>query len=92
MDQKNIGVSVVDLDRDGFDDFYVVDPWSENMFFHNRGDGTFEEVAAELGINIGDYTTSALFADFDNDGDTDLFLGRSIRRALYFENENGAVC
>ena len=89
FDQKNIGVSVVDLDRDGFDDFYVVDPWSENMFFHNRGDGTFEEVAAELGINIGDYTTSALFADFDNDGDTDLFLGRSIRRALYFENENG---
>ena len=82
-------ISVVDLDRDGFDDIYVMARWGENMFFHNRGDGTFEEIAAELGLNIKDHTTGAIFADFDNDGDTDVFLGRSMGRSKYLINENG---
>lgn len=86
---RHPGISVVDLDRDGFDDIYVMARWGENMFFHNRGDGTFEEIAAELGLNIKDHTTAAIFADFDNDGDTDVFLGRSMGRSKYLINENG---
>jgi len=86
---RHPAVSVVDLDRDGFDDFYVMDQWGENMFFHNRGDGTFEEIAAKLGLNLKDHTTSAIFADFDNDGDADVFLGRSLARCAYLANENG---
>ncbi|MCH7892076.1 MAG: S46 family peptidase, partial [Gemmatimonadetes bacterium] len=46
---RHPGISVVDLDRDGFDDLYVMARWGENLFFRNRGDGTFEEIAAELG-------------------------------------------
>lgn len=86
---RHPAISVVDLDRDGFDDIYVMARWGENMFFHNRGDGTFEEVAAELGLNIKDHTTGAIFADFDNDGDLDVFLGRSMGRSKYLINENG---
>jgi len=86
---RHPGLAVVDLDRDGFDDFYVMDQWGENMFFHNRGDGTFEEIAARLGLNIKDHTSSALFADFDNDGDADVFLGRTLARSAYLVNENG---
>ena len=86
---RNPAVSVVDLDRDGFDDFYAMARYGKNMFFRNQGDGTFEEIAAELGLDIEDHTGVAIFADFDNDGDDDVFLGRTVARSLYMENVEG---
>jgi hypothetical protein len=59
------------------------------MFFRNRGDGSFEEIAAELGLDIEDHSSSAIFADFDNDGDADLLLGRTLVRSQYLINEDG---
>ena len=86
---RHPGIAVVDLDRDGFDDFYVMQRLGPNQFFRNRGDGTFEEIAAELGIDVDSYTSAALFADFDNDGDDDLFLGGTGRPSRYYENREG---
>jgi len=86
---RHPGVSIVDVDRDGFDDFYVMERWGKNLFFRNRGDGTFEEIAAELGLDFEDHCSAALFADFDNDGDADCFLGRTLRPSLYLVNEGG---
>ena len=45
-------VSVVDVDRDGLSDLYVTDSQegSRNRLFRNRGNGTFEDVAARLGV------------------------------------------
>jgi hypothetical protein len=86
---RHPGLAVVDLDRDGFDDFYVMERWGKNLFFRNRGDGTFEEIAASLGVDVEDHCSSALFADYDNDGDADLFLGRTLARSMYFENRGG---
>ena len=86
---RNPGISVADLDRDGFDDVYVMARWGENMLFRNRGDGTFEEIAADLGLNIKDHTSSAILADFDNDGDADVFVGRTLARSVYLMNEKG---
>ena len=83
------GLAVVDFDRDGFDDLYVMERWGKNLLLHNRGDGTFEEMAARVGLDVADHTSSALFADFDNDGDLDVFLGRTLARSLYFANEGG---
>jgi len=83
------GISVVDIDRDGWDDLYVMDRWGENLLLRNRGDGTFEEVAAELGLAVENHSSSAIFADFDNDGDSDVFIGRTLQPSLYFVNENG---
>lgn len=82
-------IAVVDLDRDGWDDFYVTARWGRNQFWHNRGDGTFEEIAGKLGIDLDGMCNAAVFADFDNDGDDDLFVGRSIERSRYFRNEGG---
>jgi hypothetical protein len=82
-------VTVTDIDRDGFDDIYIMARWGKNQMLRNRGDGTFEEVAEKIGLDIDSYSSSAIFADFDNDGDLDLFLGRSLRRSAYFENDGG---
>ncbi|MEO1997829.1 MAG: VCBS repeat-containing protein [Planctomycetaceae bacterium] len=86
---RHPSVSVVDLDRDGYDDLYVMARWGRNMMFRNQGDGTFEEIAANIGLDIEDHCSSAIFADFDNDGDADLFLGRTLKRSMYLINEDG---
>ena len=83
------GIAVVDIDDDGFDDLYVTMQHQPNLLFRNKGDGSFEEVAQKYGLNISPDSTSAIFADFDNDGDPDLFLGRARRNSLYFVNEGG---
>ena len=83
------GLAVVDVDRDGFDDLYVTVRWGKNMLLRNRGDGTFEEIAAKLGLDVESRSNAAVFADFDNDGDADLMLARGFERSMYLVNENG---
>ncbi len=69
------GVSIVDADGDGFEDVFVAQPAGlPNRLYRNQGDGTFEDVSAEAGVDILDRTSMGLFADFDNDGDDDLAL------------------
>jgi hypothetical protein len=86
---RHPGMAVVDLDRDGWDDFYSMARYGRNLFFHNNGDGTFTETAEEVGLGIVDHSAMAMFADFDNDGDDDLFLGRTLARTQYLENQDG---
>ena len=81
-------VSVVDINRDGWDDLYVMTRWQKNRLFINQRDGTFVNQATEYGLDI-DRTACALFADFDNDGDSDVFLGRSYSDSLLMVNDNG---
>ncbi len=83
------GLSVVDLDRDGFDELYVMARWGKNMLLSNHGDGTFHDVAGEVGLDLEDHTSCALFADLDNDGDSDAVLGRTLERSLVMENREG---
>ncbi|MGY8660019.1 MAG: FG-GAP repeat domain-containing protein [Verrucomicrobiales bacterium] len=85
MSQKP-GVSVVDIDQDGFDDLYIMVRMGKNLLLRNRGDGTFESIAESLELAVEGDSTCALFADFDNDGDPDLMLGRSVKPSAYFEN------
>lgn len=83
------GLSVVDYNDDGWDDLYVMGRWGTNQMLHNNGDGTFRNVAKEIGLNINGLCTSAIFSDFDNDGDQDVFIGRSLERSRYLVNEGG---
>jgi len=83
------GLSVVDINNDGWDDFYLMSRWGKNQLFVNQQDGTLSEQAAKYGLDILNHCTSAVFADFDNDGDPDLMLGRSQERSLYLQNQNG---
>ncbi|YCM43551.1 VCBS repeat-containing protein [Verrucomicrobiaceae bacterium 227] len=83
------GLSAVDYNQDGWDDLYVMGRWGKNQMLRNNQDGTFTDVAGEIGLDIDGLCTSAIFADFDNDGDPDVFIGRSLERSLYLRNDNG---
>jgi hypothetical protein len=83
------GVTVADIDSDGFDDIYISVRIGKNMLLRNRGDGTFVEAAALHGLDLPGHTTCSLFADFDNDGDLDALLGRSLLKVAYLENVGG---
>jgi hypothetical protein len=86
---QHTSVSVVDFDEDGWDDFYVTARWGRNQLWRNRGDGTFEEVAQKVGLDLDGVCNCSLFADFDNDGDKDVFIGRSLERGRFFINVGG---
>ncbi|MEO8350220.1 MAG: CRTAC1 family protein [Chthoniobacteraceae bacterium] len=83
------GVAVADIDGDGFDDIYITVRIGTNMLLRNQGDGTFKEEAASHGLALPGHTMCALFADFDNDGDLDAMLGRSLLKTTYLENRGG---
>jgi hypothetical protein len=83
------GIAVADVNGDGFDDIYITVRIGTNMLLINHGDGTFTEEAAKYHLDLPGHTTCAIFADFDNDGDLDVILGRSLLRTTYLENRGG---
>ena len=84
------GVSVGDIDGDGFDDLYVCQPAGlPNRLFRNRGDGTFEDITQSSGVGILENTACALFADIDNDGRQDLIVVRTNGPLLFMNEGNG---
>jgi len=88
-------VSIVDFDRDGWQDIYVTNSGegSQNRLYRNLGDGAFQDVAAAMGVadvnqdNTG-VSMGAVWGDYDNDGYEDLFLYKWGRPEL-FRNDQG---
>jgi hypothetical protein len=88
-------VSIVDFDRDGWPDIYVTNSaeGSKNHLYRNMHDGTFKDVAEELGVaDVNQRGTGvsmgAVWGDYDNDGYEDLFLIKWGRPEL-FHNDRG---
>jgi hypothetical protein len=64
-----------DYDNDGFLDVFICNETGPNRLYRNKGDGTFEEVAARAGVAGGtQYCKGAAWIDYDNDGYPDLFV------------------
>ncbi len=69
-----LGVAVADYNNDGHPDLFVTRLRTYSLY-RNRGDGTFEDATACAGLSgTRDMPTSAAFADWDNDGDLDLYV------------------
>ena len=82
------GIAIGDYDNDGHPDVFVT-RWRAYALYHNRGDGTFEEVTAAVGLaGDRDWPTSAAWADLDNDGDLDLFVCHYLR----WDGEHPRLC
>ena len=76
---RTMGVTAADFDGDGWDDIYVANDRTENFLFHNKHDGTFEEIANDTGTAFGQNgeSTSSMgpvFADFEGRGVLDLWV------------------
>ena len=82
-------VSVLDLNQDGFDDLFVTDRWSPSQLLQNKGDGTFEDMTEKSGLLVDELANCTCFFDFDNDGDSDAFVGRSLGPSMFFINQDG---
>lgn len=63
-----------DYNGDRLPDLYVSNLMSENRLYHNRGDGTFEDVAPQVGVTRPIASFPVWFWDFNNDGALDLFV------------------
>ncbi|MDT4897001.1 MAG: hypothetical protein QOH25_2078 [Acidobacteriota bacterium] len=63
-----------DFNNDGYKDLFLGSTTTPNHLFRNNGDGTFADVSSDaLG---GYFVTVATVADYDNDGDLDIYAGR----------------
>ncbi|MGD0737224.1 MAG: CRTAC1 family protein [Terracidiphilus sp.] len=76
---RTMGVTAADFDNDGWDDIYVANDRTENFLFHNKHDGTFEEIGNDSGTAFGQNgeSTSSMgpvFADLEGRGVLDLWV------------------
>ena len=86
----NNGVTIGDFDNDGLDDLYVCQAAGlPNRLYRNRGDGTLEDVTEKSGLGVLDFTSCALFADFENRGLQDLLVVCATGPLLFVNEENG---
>ncbi|MFQ5676226.1 MAG: CRTAC1 family protein [bacterium] len=81
-----------DYDNDGWLDFYIGNE-SVNAarrpceLYHNNGDGTFTDVAAEVGLAVVGYVKGVAWGDYNNDGLPDLYVSRLSEPNLLYRND-----
>jgi hypothetical protein len=94
------GVGLLDYDRDGWLDIYLVngstydavsgktDP-PHAALFHNNHDGTFTDVAEQAGVTNGRWGFGVAIGDYDNDGWPDIYVTNFGKNRLYHNNHDG---
>jgi hypothetical protein len=93
------GAVFFDYDGDGWVDIFLVDSGSisdpavdrraRHRLYHNRGNGTFEDVTERSGIQHHGYGMGACAGDYDGDGRPDLYITNYGPNTLYHNNGDG---
>jgi hypothetical protein len=105
VESTGTGACMFDYDNDGFLDIYLVNgAWTDgisdnrarhlrgelrNQLYRNNGDGSFTDVTVKTGTGSDTFGTGCSAADYDNDGDVDLYVLNYSANALYQNDGNG---
>ena len=103
VESSGAGAAFLDYDQDGYIDLYVCSgTWlkgvssgekpavmPENHLYHNRGDGTFEDVTKKAGVGGPWYSMGVTVGDYNNDGYPDMYVSNYGINVLYKNNGNG---
>lgn len=98
------GLAWGDYDNDGWQDLFVVNHSgpltmsaseienspAKSALYHNNGDGTFSDVAGQSGLALNGWGMAAAWADYDNDGNLDLFVS-AYGKNRFFKNLGNGV-
>jgi tetratricopeptide (TPR) repeat protein len=78
-----------DIDNDGYLDLFIGNENSPSQLFHNKGDGTFEEIGHSAGVDRTAFTKGVTAADYDQDGFVDFYVTNNNGvNFLYHNNGN----
>jgi enediyne biosynthesis protein E4 len=95
------GVAVIDYDRDGWPDIFLVNGTTltneginpkekpTSHLFHNNHDGTFTDVTVKAGLTATGWGQGACVGDYDNDGFDDLYVTSYGKNRLFHNQGNG---
>ena len=96
------GAGFADIDNDGDIDLYIVnipgpfkqngvplDTPTTNALYRNNGDGTFTDITKTAGVGHHGYGMGCVFADYDGDGNIDLYVTNYGANVLYHNNGDG---
>ena len=105
LETTGSGCAFFDYDNDGYLDLYVVNGCylegiSEsdsiykgirltNHLYRNNGDGTFADITEQAHVGDGGYGMGCVVGDYDNDGDSDIYVTNYGRNTLYRNNGDG---
>jgi hypothetical protein len=100
VEAKGSGVCLIDFDRDGWLDIYLVngstvealngkEPSPHAALFHNNHDGTFTDVTVQAGVSNDRWGLGCAVGDYDNDGWDDLYVTNLGANRLYHNIRNG---
>ncbi len=79
-----------DFDGDGPVDLYVVNNYTANRLYRNRGDGGFDDITEAAGVGDRRGGVSAAVADYDGDGDLDIYVANNGQANILYRNEGGS--
>ena len=99
LETMGAGAAFLDYDNDGDLDLYIVngaplpgfemDTPPTNVLYQNDGNGGFVETTKQAGVGDVGYGMGCVAADYDNDGDTDLYVTNFGKNVLYQNNGDG---
>ncbi|MFQ6609887.1 MAG: FG-GAP-like repeat-containing protein [Fidelibacterota bacterium] len=85
------GVCVFDFNNDGQDDFFVCNHQGDDLLYQNSGGMTFSNIAESAGVSSSGQSQVAVAADYDADGDLDLFVGVTNNLSKLYRNNGNST-